>query len=82
MGQYVIRVEGALSSGFVSAFPALESSQHVQTVLHGTLEDQAALAAVLARLRLLGVDVVEIRRVPGPSPIPDPQDNSVEAEAS
>ena len=82
MGQYVIRVEGALSSGFVSAFPALESSQHVQTVLHGTLEDQSALADVLAQLRMLGVDVVEVRRIPGPNPIDGAQDESVDAEAS
>lgn len=81
MSRYVIRVEGALSTDFVSAFPALESSQHVQTLLHGTLEDQSELAGVLAQLRTLGVDVIEVRRIPHPSSSTTP-DEPVDAEAS
>jgi len=82
MGHYVIRVEGALSDGFVSAFPALESSQLAHTVLHGTLEDQAALSGVLAQLRSLGVDVVEVHRIPGPAMGAAEATDPIDAEAS
>jgi hypothetical protein len=82
MGQYVIRVEGALSAGFVSAFPALESSQHARTVLHGCLEDQSALSVVLAQLRRLGVDIVEVHRIPEPEAVPLVHGEPVDAEAS
>jgi hypothetical protein len=34
----------------------------VATMLHGSLPDQAALHGLLARLELLGVRVLEIRR--------------------
>jgi len=82
VGHYVIRVEGTLSDGFISAFPALESSQHAHTVLHGTLEDQAALSGVLAQLRTLGVDVVEVHRIPVPPDVPVEQADPIDAEAS
>jgi len=35
----------------------------IETVLHGPLPDQAALAAFLARLEEFGADVIEIRRL-------------------
>lgn len=82
MSKYVIRVEGALSSALVSAFPALESSQHVQTLLHGTLEDQSELADVLAHLRDLGVDVVEVRRLPAPDRVTHAHGKPLDSEAS
>jgi hypothetical protein len=34
----------------------------VRTVLHGRLPDQAALLGVLARARLLGLELLEVRR--------------------
>jgi hypothetical protein len=39
----------------------------VETVLHGPLQDQAALQGLLARLETLGVQVLEIRRLQGDS---------------
>ena len=34
----------------------------VRTVLHGRLPDQAALLGVLTRARLLGLELLEVRR--------------------
>ena len=42
----------------------------VTTVLSGELADQAALLGMLARLRAMGLDVVEVRRVLRP---PEPE---------
>jgi hypothetical protein len=36
----------------------------VQTVLRGRLPDQAALLGVLATARLLGLELIEVRRLP------------------
>ena len=36
----------------------------VRTVLRGRLPDQAALLGVLARARLWGLEVIEVRRLP------------------
>ena len=64
MSRYLIRVEGQLSPGITSAFPSLQSQQFDQTIVHGELPDQSALAGVLDQLRRLGVDVVDVHRIP------------------
>lgn len=64
MSQYIIRVEGQLSAGLLATFPELSASQHEQTVLHGRLAKQSELARFLGHLGDLGVDVVEVHRVP------------------
>ena len=62
---YVIRIDGAPSEDLVSAFPALTAVREpVQTVLHGHLEDQAALTSVLDHLDLVGARLVEVVSVP------------------
>ena len=45
-------------------------STFVTTVLSGDLADQAALLGMLARLRAMGLDVVEVRRVLRPTEAP------------
>ena len=48
------------------------SNTSVSTVLSGEISDQSALLGLLARLRALGLDVVEVRRVlttPEPAPV-------------
>src|SRR3954469_24808189 len=57
MGHYVIRVNGNLSRELTDAFPSLAAvAEPAQTVLHGYLTDQAALAGILNHLDMLGVD--------------------------
>jgi hypothetical protein len=61
---YEIRVAGMLPSEVLLDFEWLTAAPApVETVLHGPLPDQAALAAFLARLEEFGADVIEIRRL-------------------
>ena len=47
------------------AFPVLQSrTDGYQTVLTGTLADQAALYGVLAELEAFGLELLEVRRLP------------------
>jgi hypothetical protein len=69
MTQYVIRVGGWLSDELVTAFPQLLATpQPVSTILHGELPDQAALASVLDFLDELGVEIIDVTKVP-PAPV-------------
>ena len=68
---YVIRIDGAPSEDLVAAFPALTATREpVQTVLHGHLDDQAALTSVLDHLDLVGARLVEVVSVPDQSAPP------------
>ena len=61
---YVIRIRGHLGATFLSAFPALASRRHgAHTVLTGLL-DRSALYGVLAEIEALGLDLLEVRRLP------------------
>jgi hypothetical protein len=65
MAQYVVRVAGALSDELLTAFPRLAASvQPVTTVLQGDLPDQVALTSVLDRLDELGIEIIEVTKVP------------------
>jgi hypothetical protein len=69
MGHYVIRVKGTLSRDLTDAFPSLAvDAEPAQTVLHGLLADQAALASVLNHLDMLGIDILEVTQVPSTQP--------------
>ena len=72
MTYYLIRIDGAPSADLMAAFPMLTAQREpVQTVLHGHLDDQAALTSVLDHLDLVGVRLVEIVQVPAGSPPAD-----------
>jgi hypothetical protein len=61
---YEIRVTGVLPPEALLDFDRLTASvEPVETVLHGPLQDQAALNGLLARLETFGVQVLEIRRL-------------------
>ena len=62
---YKIRVRGRLGETIRSAFPALRArTQGIDTVLTGALADQAALYGVLAEIEALGLELIEVRRLP------------------
>ncbi|EPD63896.1 MULTISPECIES: hypothetical protein [Streptomyces] len=63
--RYEIRVDGLMSDTLAKAFPELD---HVvmsgQTVLFGSVVDEAHLYGLLARCQSLGLHVLEMRQVP------------------
>jgi hypothetical protein len=61
---YEIRVTGVLPPEALADFDRLTASvEPVETLLHGPIEDQAALHGLLARLEVFGVQVIEVRRL-------------------
>ena len=63
--RYEISVRGHLGEMMLSAFPALlAQTRGEDTVLTGALADQAALYGVLAEIEALGLELLEVRRVP------------------
>jgi hypothetical protein len=61
--RYQIRVRGGLGRTIRTAFPGLHArAEGPDTVLAGSLPDQAALYGVLARVEALGLELLEVRR--------------------
>jgi hypothetical protein len=62
--RYEIRVGGRLGGLIRSAFPDMDAhSRQGDTVLSGTIADQAALYGVLAQVESLGLELIEVRRL-------------------
>jgi hypothetical protein len=71
-GSYEIRVKGRLTDSLLTAFEGMRASvEPVETVLHGPVPDQAALYGLLDRIQALGLELVEVRRLPDPTGDPD-----------
>jgi hypothetical protein len=63
--RYRIWVRGRLGETISSAFPALQAkASGDDTVLTGPLPDRAALYGVLAQIEALGLELLEVRRLP------------------
>lgn len=63
--RYEICVGGRLGDLICSAFPHLRARSRGQdTVLSGMFADQAALYGVLAQLEALGLELIDVRRLP------------------
>jgi hypothetical protein len=63
--RYRIRVRGRLGETICSAFPALEArASGGDTVLTGPLADRAALYGVIAQIEALGLELLEVCRLP------------------
>jgi hypothetical protein len=72
--QYEIRVRGRLTPSLATEFEQLAlatSIAPVETVLAGTVDDQAALHGLLRRIEALGLELVDVRRCAG-VPVHDP----------
>ena len=62
---YEIRVRGEVSAAVLQTFDPLDSDiTQVETVLHGPVRDQAELHGLLDRLQSLGLELIEVRRLP------------------
>jgi hypothetical protein len=61
---YEIRVQGVLDSRWSAWFDGLQltSDQSGQTSIAGPVTDQAALHGLLAKVRDLGLELLEVRR--------------------
>lgn len=63
---YEIRIRGKVGSGTLTSFEDMEAAiRPAETVLRGTITDQAQLHGLLERIQLLGLELIEIRQVPG-----------------
>lgn len=61
---YEIRIQGRLSEQVRSAFEGMDGRlTEGDTVLRGPVRDQAALYGLLERIRSLGLELVEVRRL-------------------
>ncbi|MFG3257394.1 hypothetical protein [Streptomyces sp. NPDC048172] len=66
-GEFEIRIRGTVGDSFVAAFGELTVTRHpAETVLRGGGLDQAALYGILDRIQALGLELVEVRRLPPP----------------
>jgi hypothetical protein len=69
---YEVRVEGVVPVEDLLEFGRVELTWvQDSTVLYGEIRDQAALYGLLARLRALGLEVVEVRQTPDLAPRED-----------
>ena len=63
--RYEVRVRGPLGPTIMQAFPTLTASRSGHdTLLTGSLADQSALYGVIHELEALGLQLLEIRRLP------------------
>jgi hypothetical protein len=62
---YEIRVKGRITGALLEHFEDMDA--HLQpggTVLRGTVQDQAALHGLLDRIESVGLELIEVRKVP------------------
>ena len=70
---YEIRIKGRVGESMLQAFEGLAvTTEPVETVLYGPISDQDALHELLARLQSLGLELVQVRRLPGEDSRPNP----------
>jgi hypothetical protein len=61
---YEIRIRGRLSDDVTHAFEDFTAAvKPAETVMRGDLRDQAELHGVLDRIRALGLELIEVRRI-------------------
>jgi hypothetical protein len=65
---YEIRVRGRVDEHLARELGLRAEVEPVETVLRGPMRDQDALHEILAQMQDLGLELVEIRRLPGDAP--------------
>jgi len=60
--RYDIRISGAWSPTIADAFPDVEVSSHDGAIVLSADLDQAALHGLLERIRVAGLELIEVRR--------------------
>jgi hypothetical protein len=62
--RYEFRVRGRLGERLLSSFDGFDAEiQPVETILRGSVADQAALHGILEQIESLGLELVEVRQV-------------------
>jgi len=62
---YEIRIKGRVTRALLDSFAGMESQlEPVETVLHGPVRDQDELHHLITRVQALGLELVEVRRLP------------------
>ncbi len=62
---YEIHIKGRVSEQLLGVFEGMDATvQSAETVLRGPVLDQAALHGLLDRIQALGLELVEVRRLP------------------
>ena len=62
--RYEIRIRGRVSAAVLDTFDMESDVEPVETILHGPVRDQAELHGLLRRLQSLGLELIEVRRLP------------------
>src|SRR3954468_3675596 len=66
LDDYEMRIKGRISDSLLASFDGFDAEyEPAETVLRGSQLDQSALHGVLERVRLLGLELVEIQQVRG-----------------
>jgi hypothetical protein len=65
VARYEIRVRGRMSDAALSTFEGMDvETAPTETVLHGPVVDQTGLHGLLDRIQSLGLELIEVRRLP------------------
>ena len=63
--RYEIRVRGRVSEAALTSFEGMQADMApAETVLYGPVTDQAGLHGLLDRIQSLGLELLEVRRLP------------------
>ncbi len=65
---YEVRLQGVVSARILETLRTGHEMQ-ADTILHGDIQDQAALHGLLARISDLGLEVVDIQRIRHHAPL-------------
>ena len=64
VAHYEIHIRGRVGAAVINSFEGM--SAEVETVLHGPVEGRAQLRRLLDQVQSLGLELIEVRRMPGP----------------